>query len=161
MTREEHMALIRRFNDEVWTQGKLAAIDELFAADWVWHVSGSMPPSIPHNRDGLKQMVAGFRAAFADIHETMDEQVVDGDKVAWLWTFRGRHTGELSGIAPTGKQVVFWGIALDRFAGGKFVERWDSFDMLDLLMQLGAVPAPGPPAADTEHMEPAELMAKR
>jgi hypothetical protein len=35
------------------------------------------------------------------------------------------------------------GISIDRLAGGKFVERWDSADTRGLLPQLGVVPPPG------------------
>jgi hypothetical protein len=32
------------------------------------------------------------------------------------------------------------GILVSRFAGGKFVEDWQSHDLLGLLQQLGAIP---------------------
>ena len=140
MSTDENKALIRRFNDEVWNKGNLAVVDEVFASDAVWH---SAPPGLPPTREGLRQMITGFRAAFSDTRTTVDEQIADEDKVAWRWTFRGTHTGELMGIPPTGKQITFTGISVDRIAGGRCVERRDSADMLGLLQQLGAIPAPG------------------
>ena len=136
---EENKALIHRFNDEVWNKGNLAIVEEVFASEWIWHA----PPGMPSNREGLSQMAAGFRAAFSDIHTTVDDQIAEGDKVAWRWTFQAHHTGEFLGIPPTGQQITLTGISIDRIAGGKFVERWDSADMLGLLQQLGAIPAPG------------------
>jgi predicted ester cyclase len=44
------------------------------------------------------------------------------------------------GIPPTGKQVSFTGIVIDRFKDGKFVEGWGNFDNLGLMQQLGAIP---------------------
>ncbi|MBI4496514.1 MAG: ester cyclase [Chloroflexi bacterium] len=135
---EANKALVRRFNDEVWNKGNLAVVNEVFSSDWFWH---STPP-MPTNREGLRQMAAAFRGAFSDIRTTVDDQVAEGDKVAWRWTFQAKHTGEFMGIPPTGKQITFTGISIDHIADGRFVARWDSADMLGLMQQLGAVPAP-------------------
>ena len=140
MSTEEHKAAIRRFNEAVWNAGNLTIIDELFADTWVGH---DLPPGLALGRDGLKQLAGAFGAAFSDIRATVDDQLADGDRVAWRWTFRGRHTGAFMGIPPTGKEIALTGISIDRLAGGMFVERWDSADMLGLLQQLGAIPAPG------------------
>lgn len=141
MSTEENKALIRRFNDEVWNKGNLGGIDELFASTWVGH---NLPPGLAPGPEGLKQMAASFRAAFSDIRTVVDDQIAEGDRVAWRWTFRGTHTGEFMGIPPTGKEITLTGISIDRLAGGKLVERWDSVDTMSMLQQLGAIPAPGP-----------------
>ena len=46
-------------------------------------------------------------------------------------------------MEPTGKQTSSTGIQIDRIQNGKIVESWVSWDTLGLLMQLGAIPAPG------------------
>jgi predicted ester cyclase len=68
--------------------------------------------------------------------------VVEGGKVAVRWTMTGTHTGEWKGIPPTNKRVTFWGISIDRIAGGKFVESWERYDTLGWMQQLGLVPIP-------------------
>ncbi len=55
---------------------------------------------------------------------------------------RGTHEGEFMGVAPTGKRVEFQGIATVRIREGKIAENRGMPDMLGLLQQLGAVPAP-------------------
>jgi predicted ester cyclase len=45
-------------------------------------------------------------------------------------------------IPATGKQVKFDGVVITRLAGGKVVEDWELADMMSLLQQLGAIPAP-------------------
>jgi len=45
------------------------------------------------------------------------------------------------GIPATGKTIVFTGITVHRFVGGKIAEEWENSDVLGLLQQLGAVPA--------------------
>ena len=140
MTAEENKAVVRRFTDEVWNTGNLAIIDALFATTWVGH---DLPPGLAPGREGLKQMVGAFRAAFSDIRATVDDQIADGDAVAWRWTFQGTHSGAFMGIPPTSKRITLTGISIDRLAGGKFVERWDSADTLGMMQQLGVIPAPG------------------
>jgi predicted ester cyclase len=46
------------------------------------------------------------------------------------------------GIPPTGKAVTLSRIDIWRVENGKLAEHWDSFDLHDLLTQLGAIPAP-------------------
>ncbi len=51
-------------------------------------------------------------------------------------------SGEFQGIAPTGKQVTFTVIAIDRISGGQIAEEWEELDQLGMMQQLGAIPAP-------------------
>jgi predicted ester cyclase len=67
--------------------------------------------------------------------------------VASRYAVRATHQGELRGIPPTGKAVVSMGINIHRLAGGRIVEQWSQSDMLGLLQQLGAIPAPGQPGS--------------
>jgi predicted ester cyclase len=56
------------------------------------------------------------------------------------WSCRGTHKGDLSGIAPTGKQITILGVSIARFTNGKMVEGWVNWDALGLMQQLGVVP---------------------
>ncbi len=51
------------------------------------------------------------------------------------------------GVAPTGKEVTFSGLILNRLAGGKIVAWWGHWDAVGLLQQLGAIPAQAPAQA--------------
>ena len=55
----------------------------------------------------------------------------------------GTHEGKFTGVAPTGKQVTMAGVDIFRIAGGKIVELWNQEDVLGMMQQIGAVPAPG------------------
>jgi predicted ester cyclase len=66
----------------------------------------------------------------------------EGDKVVVRVTARGTHQGQLMGIVPTGKHVAVTGIGIYRIADGKVAEAWVNRDLLGLLQQLGAFPAP-------------------
>jgi predicted ester cyclase len=64
--------------------------------------------------------------------------------VVTRWTIRGTHQGELWGTAPTGKQVTYTGITINRMTEGKIVEDWFEGDVLGLLQQICAIPTPNP-----------------
>jgi predicted ester cyclase len=80
---------------------------------------------------------------FPDIHFTIDDMVVEGNKAVVRYTNTGTHKGEFMGIPPTNKKVTMWAIGIDRIAGGKFVESWGRYDTLGFMQQLGLVPTPG------------------
>jgi predicted ester cyclase len=53
-------------------------------------------------------------------------------------TFHGTHQGPFNGIAATGKQVEWSGIAMDRIANGKVIEMWHVQNTTGLMRQIGA-----------------------
>ena len=139
---EQNKALVRRWVEEVWNQGSLAAVDEIIAADYVHHMA---PPGLPGGPEGYKQLVTRYRTPFRGFRLTLEELIAEGDRVAGRWTIRGIHEGEFMGVAPTGKEVAFTGMVMARIAGGKVAEEWEGVSALELLRQLGALPAPGQP----------------
>ena len=117
----------------------MPAIDALFATDYVEH-GGTGEDT--HGIKEYKKSINDLFSAFPDVHFTIDDMVVEGDKVAVRFTFSGTHKGEFMGIPPTDKKWTVWGIFIDRVADGKFVESWVRYDTLGLMQQLGLVPTP-------------------
>jgi predicted ester cyclase len=115
-------------------------VAETFAADAAIHLTGH--PEV-HDREGFTAVVGALLAAFPDIRFEVPERTVAGDVVAFRWIARATHTGDLLGIAPTGRAVEFEGQIVDQFRAGKVVRRWEQYDRLGLLQQIGAVPTPG------------------
>jgi SnoaL-like polyketide cyclase len=129
--------LVRRAHEEPW--GNPDVLDELVSSDYVRY-----DPALPEpirGPQGDKDNVNQFRSAFEGAQITVKEQIGEGDLVATRWEGRGRHTGEIMGIAPTGKDTVVSGLTLSRIANGKIVEEWTNWDTLGMLQQIGAVPA--------------------
>jgi predicted ester cyclase len=85
--------------------------------------------------------MSGFYGAVPDVHVTINDMVVEGDKVAVRFTLSGTHKGEFMGAPPTGKKVMIEEIGIIRIVGGKFVESWMRYDTLGFMQQLGLVPA--------------------
>jgi predicted ester cyclase len=108
------------------------------ANDHVWHGPGGKEA---RGLKALKELAAGYLRAFPDLRMSIEDQIAEGDRVVTRWTAQGTHKGSLEGIAPTGKAVKVTGIVVDRFAGGKWVEEWESFDELGMMQQIGAIPA--------------------
>jgi steroid delta-isomerase-like uncharacterized protein len=140
MSEAQNKTIAERFNEDIWGTGDEAALEELFAPDFVDH--GALPGQTP-DREGHKEIVAAFRSAFPNLSVTTDDIIAEGDKVVSRWTARGTHQGELMGISPTGKEVTITGIDVLRIAEGKVVGRWAEYDSLGMMQQLGVVPEPG------------------
>ncbi len=138
---EENKAIVRRQEEELFTQGNLDAADEIYAPNYVGH-----DPTNPEDIRGLeaaKQAAADYREAFPDLQVTIEDLIAEGDKVAARVRFRGTHQGELEGIAPMGRQVESTGIVISRIEEGKIAEDWANFDDLGMMQQLRLVPKPG------------------
>src|SRR5215207_3348307 len=74
-----------------------------------------------------------------------NQMVAEGEKVAERLSARGTHEGEFMGVAPIGKRVEWQGQAIFHISEGKVLECRGMPDMLGLLQQIGAVPAPEQP----------------
>src|SRR5688572_21750196 len=135
MSTEANKLLLRRYIEDVWHSGNLAA---LVAADYRRHVSPTAPPL---TLDGQKQRLAGFRSAFPDIALTLEDVLAEGNRVVFRSTIRGTHEGAFQGIAPTGTRVTVGLLDMVHIQNDRIVEQWGGPDLLDLLRQLGATVA--------------------
>jgi predicted ester cyclase len=103
MSLEANKALVRRFIEEVQSQHKLTAVDEIMDPNMIEHYG---QPSSLNSVEAFKKFFAGFIAAFPDVKAVIHNQVAEGDKVVTHKTFHGTHKGEFMGIPPTGKKVA-------------------------------------------------------
>jgi predicted ester cyclase len=92
-------------------------------------------------REGLRQALGLFAAAFPDWQTTIEDLIAEGGKVVLRGVGRGTHRGPSMGIAPTGKQVAVPGIHIMHIADGQTAEHWAQADDLGMMRQLGAIPA--------------------
>jgi len=133
-------ALMKRFNDEVMSQGKMEVIDEIVSEDLIEHAA---PEGIPANREGVKIFVKTFRDAFPDMKATTVAVVVEGDE-AWMQsTITGTHKGEFMGIPPTNKSFEITAFDRVKFKDDKAIEHWGAEDDMGMMTQLGLVPEMG------------------
>lgn len=141
MASEEDTALVSRWLGEVWSGGNLDAIRDLVARDYVLHDFGS--GATWSGPDGVRQMIAGIRAAIPDLQVTLQDIIGEEDKVALRWMGRGTHRGEMFGVSATGKPIEVTGTDIYRIRGGRIAEAWSNWDFHGMLSQIGAVTSPG------------------
>jgi predicted ester cyclase len=123
---EDNKAKVRRFYEEVIQKGNIALLDEIAAPQIVDH--NPTPDQAP-GIEGVRQFFTAMFAAVTDRRVAVEQIIGEGDKVAAHVSIRGRHTGELAGIPPSGKDVVMRISDIVRFENGKVVERWGVEDM--------------------------------
>jgi steroid delta-isomerase-like uncharacterized protein len=134
---QDNATIIRRFADEVITQGKID-----LAAQYVWEdVVEQVPlPGQGPGLDGLKDILRSMRAGFPDIIFSIQEQITEGDKVASRFEWSGTHKGEFLGVPATDRSVKVWGVVIDRLENGRIRDTRIIMDTLGLMAQLGALP---------------------
>lgn len=135
---EANKSIASRIIQEIFNEGRFEVVDELVAPGYVGRDSARPSPII--GAGGVIESAAAYRGSFPDLQISIAEQVAEDDRVVTRWEARGTHESEFFGVAPTGKQVTVSGITIDRYAEGRLIEGWTSWDTLGLLQQLGAVP---------------------
>ena len=96
----------------------------------------------PMGKEEVRGFYGAIFSAFGAPPLEFHEVLWHGDTCTIRFTMGGTHVGEFMGVAPTGREIALAGITILRFHGDRVIERWSQADMLGLLVQLGAVPAP-------------------
>ncbi|MGW5734115.1 MULTISPECIES: ester cyclase [Streptomyces] len=133
----ENKAVLERYYEECLNKGNLDVIYEGAGDD---HISHGTAPNGKEGVEHLKEWVRLQRASFPDLHVTVDDWILEDEKVVSRFTARGTHTGEpYEGVPAIGREFAVSGIVIDAFKDGKIVESWFSLDGLELAKQLGAL----------------------
>jgi serine phosphatase RsbU (regulator of sigma subunit)/ketosteroid isomerase-like protein len=131
-TQEKNKALVRRFL-EAQAKGNLNVIDEVLTPHFVDH--DRLPGQAP-DREGYKQTIAEYHAAFSNVRFLVEDQLAEADKVVTRFIVRATHDlGELMGVAPTGREVTYKAMAIHRIVGGKIVEEWAEGSNISAVME--------------------------
>jgi predicted ester cyclase len=126
---------------ERWNAGDLEGYLELYDDSATLH--GLSPE--PMDKDGARALYTAMHAAFDCPQLTFEEILwADDDACTIRFTLSGHHVGEFMNVPPANEPIAMAGMTLMRFRDGRVVERHTTSDMLGLLIQIGAVPAPAP-----------------
>ena len=124
-------------------------VDGFVAVDYVNHNA-----YVADGREANRTFWRQWFAAFPDTEVSLDDVLVDGDRVAGRFTYRATFRGPFLGLPPTGRPVVMHSIDIWRVVDDMAVEHWDEIDAQSFFAQLSdpdgdAVPTPsgGAPAA--------------
>jgi len=123
--------LVRRFWDDVWTQGRTQELSEIF---------GGSPTENgePLEIDGFRQGIDRWREIFPDFKVVIEELIPVGlDRIVSRVTYRGTHVNQWAGLPPTGSEFEVLGIDIFTVQGGRITQFWHTTGHLDMAIQLG------------------------
>ena len=136
---KENIALITRWFEEVWNQGRMETVHELLDVSATGFGQAGHQTEV-HGPAGFIAFAQQIRGAFPDIKTTVEDVIGSDDKVVARWSAEMTHTGGDLGIPPSHRKVRVTGMTMVRFANGKIVAGWDNWDQLALMRQIGAIP---------------------
>ncbi|MDJ0872387.1 MAG: ester cyclase [Gammaproteobacteria bacterium] len=120
---------VRRLLTESWENPALQA--ELMAPQITCHVA-----SYPKPLEGVErysEFQAAYRSVLGDVHFTVEDLLMEGDRVAARWTAWLGEGEAPSEVGSSEDPVAVMGISIFRFEGDRIVESWESWDSLSLL----------------------------
>jgi predicted ester cyclase len=131
---EQNKELVRRLYDEVFNRNRTTVFDELVAEDFI---DFSAEPGENSGRETLLERFDWLRSIFPGLRISIEDVLVDGDKVAVRWRTFMSHTGEpYFDVQPSGKPVTLEGMAIYRIVNNRIAELWHVEDRLSLHMQM-------------------------
>jgi predicted ester cyclase len=122
--------------EDVWNKGDFRLADQMFTSNSVLHFRGQ---NIPLTREAGLGIVMNWRTAFPDFHFSLEDMIVDGNKVALRIPFTGTHRGKFFDLDPTGKKINVTEILILRIDGDKISEMWEDYDEYGMRIQLGLI----------------------
>jgi uncharacterized protein (TIGR02246 family) len=137
MTRDEIVALFER-RDAAWRARDAAAL----AADHAENgVVISPTGGVLEGRAEIERIYRVWFSAFADFAFTVEDLVVDGERVALLGRATGRHSGEFFGMPATNRRIDVACGFFFRFEGPLIAHERRILDFTGLLVQVGVLRA--------------------
>ena len=91
---------------------------------------------VKRGREGQREVVAHFLAAFDPLRHEILLLLAEGDLVAAHQRWSGRQVGEFLGCPASGREIAFTSTAILRVAGGEISEAWDEMDSGAIVGQL-------------------------
>jgi steroid delta-isomerase-like uncharacterized protein len=92
--------------------------------------------------DALIELLHGYVAGLPDLEFEIQRVYIDGNTAVAEMRCRGTHTGDLAGIAPTGKKIDIGFCNVMVVKDGMCVEERDYYDTLAMMVQLGVLESP-------------------
>ncbi|MDZ4769602.1 MAG: ester cyclase family protein [Chloroflexota bacterium] len=117
---------------------------QAFAVDFVDH-NNAQVTGLPPGAEGVVAAHDQLDDSFPDINFTVEDLGVEGDRVAIRVRATGTNTGSFYGFPPTDKHIEWTAHRILRVANGQFIEAWNEFDQVGILMQMGIIPSFTPP----------------
>ena len=123
---------------ENWNRRDWKAYRELLDDQYTYTGGDGQTQRGPEAGMAVGQM---FATAFPDGRIDLRQIHTAGDTAIVEFTGSGTHSGDLMGIAPTGRRISIPVITVLTVRGGKIVSEREYMDMAHMMRQLGVMPA--------------------
>jgi predicted ester cyclase len=101
-----------------------------------WLAKGFVHNGVKRGREGQREVVAYFLAAFEPLRHEIPLLLAEGDLVAAHQRWRGRQVGEFLGCPASAREIAFTSTAVLRIAGGEIAQAWDEMDTGAIVAQM-------------------------
>jgi steroid delta-isomerase-like uncharacterized protein len=126
-------------------------VDAFNAGDWERFADTAAPDAVYdevatgrrfEGREDIVEVNRSWKAAFPDATGTITSISASGDKVTVEVTWEGTQSGPMEGpqgeLPPSNKRATVRAVQILEFSDGRIRENRHYFDMLGMLLQLGA-----------------------
>jgi predicted ester cyclase len=133
-----NVRIVREFTRIFKNEHNVDGADHLIdTRNFVHHFRAQLPPGF----EGLKQVGRMMNGAFPDLVVTEEDLISSGDRVVERTSLIGTHRGPMMGEKPTNKRVTWSEIFIYRLERGTIQEIWLELSQVELLQQIGVLPA--------------------
>jgi steroid delta-isomerase-like uncharacterized protein len=131
----ENRATAARVLLERMGQGRFEIDAEIYGPGFVAHGFG-------RNFTLAEDQASGraLRAAFPDLAVRVERTAAESELVAVHWSATGTNSVAGAMFPGNGRRVTIDGMSFFRFANGRIVEEWSTYDNLSVMRQLGLLP---------------------
>jgi steroid delta-isomerase-like uncharacterized protein len=133
---ERNLQLVLRFCAVLDGQ-QFAEVEAMLSPGFHLYFSGQQL-----NKEQTMALIRSVYVSFADFRHEVQETLAADDRVVVRFIDRATHTGDFEGIPASGRTIELGQISIFRVAGGQILEIREEADMMVLMQQLGAFPAP-------------------
>lgn len=129
MVAEDVKGVVGRFWEEVYNQGNISAMDEIFASDFKVH---DLAYGEEHGLEDLKGILSSIHADLPGTQVIIEDQVsAEGNNVVTRFTVHipTQESADAS-EESTGERSGFNGISISQVFGGRITESWFMWEAL-------------------------------
>lgn len=134
---EANKLLAMRLMEEVFRQGRVEVLEEIFAEDAEYE---GPPPKFMTGRAGLRQAVLDVHKAFDGWGPDVQHIMADGDLVVVRALLRGRHVGEWGSMPPSGREIAYPVMHTLEIHNGVITRYLDARDEVAMWTEFRSVP---------------------
>jgi predicted ester cyclase len=136
ITRQEAIAAVNRWFNDIWSKGDMQAVDELLDPGFNFILSFNQTQGL----DQFKHLLKANRDAFENLTYWGEEIVADGNTAAAYWTMSTtRHRATWNSVEPSNNPASIHGMSFFHFADGRIVEIKVISDLYGLMQQIGGL----------------------